>query len=217
MGTTVQAVGTRRGQPWGCRDLLMSQAGLGIEPQARSNKGLRNLNPIANHNPSSTRLTPAAPAPSTAHPEVPRLFRAAGKVPRNTPMPPSRCSWLWTLPHHTGGIWGWGKRKHKEVTNPFFFLIVIFWWFELCFEIGGPGSTPCLTWQCQHHIFHLPKDSFLPSYHSKQWAALDSSSSCPSRVSVPQMAGTRVRNSSPERSSPEDGEIVSEPLPFFWC
>ena len=62
----VQAARTRRGQPWGCSDLLMSQAGLGIEPQARSNKGLRNLNPIANHNPFRHQLTPAAPAPPAA-------------------------------------------------------------------------------------------------------------------------------------------------------
>lgn len=61
-----QAARTRRGQPWGCSDLLMSQAGLGIAPWARSNKGLMNLNTIANHSPFSHQLTPAAPAPPAA-------------------------------------------------------------------------------------------------------------------------------------------------------
>lgn len=73
-----------------------------------------------------------------------------------------------------------GKGKAQGSAKSFFlFQIVIFWWFELCFEIRGPCSTPSSMQQCQHHIFHRPKDSFLPSCLSfRQWVALDRSSSC---------------------------------------
>lgn len=44
--------------------LTCSMSGLGTEPQARSYKGLRNLNPVSNHSPCSHHLTPVLPAPS---------------------------------------------------------------------------------------------------------------------------------------------------------
>lgn len=47
---------------WQCsRSMHCSMSGLGIEPRERSYKGLSNLNPIANLNPRSHHLTPAAP------------------------------------------------------------------------------------------------------------------------------------------------------------
>lgn len=76
-------------------------------------------------------------------------------------MPPSCCSWLRELPQHGDSIQGWGKGSQKEVPN-LSFLMEIFQRFELQFESRDPGSNPSMTQQCQHHIFHLLKDSFLP-------------------------------------------------------